>query len=258
MYGGRAPKAELCNKVRTYVCVYVCVYVCMYVCVHVCMYLRSEDHLQSGIICGILQISVQYGLRVFLNRVTQQRVISDRVTSKYLSFSFLLQRYSYANFERIDMGFHKLWRAENTHNVKYNTSFDEPPIAVSKFLNLAVHWPSKVWPVGMIARKICSTIERNLWNSLCHWTFHSKKVVKSSFYDKRDLKISKSKKSEQYFGDKFEIFICLFDEHFARHFGKSLTRDVTSYRQADWTTDFLGDTFPPCTVLKVINSPGHL
>ena len=32
-------------------------------------------------------------------------------------------------------------RAENTHNVKYNyTSFDEPPITVSKFLNLAVHW----------------------------------------------------------------------------------------------------------------------
>ena len=42
------------------------------------------------------------------------------------------------------------WRAENTHNVKYNTSFAEPPIAVSKLLSLAVHWPSKVWPVGMI------------------------------------------------------------------------------------------------------------
>ena len=27
MYGGRAPKGELCNKV----CMYVCVYVCMYV-----------------------------------------------------------------------------------------------------------------------------------------------------------------------------------------------------------------------------------
>ena len=30
------------------------------------------------------------------------------------------------------------------HNVKYNTSFDEPTIAVSKFFNLAAHWPSKV------------------------------------------------------------------------------------------------------------------
>ena len=51
------------------------------------------------------------------------------------------------------MGFHLLWRAENTHNVKYNTSCDEPTIAVSKLLNLAVHWLSKVWPVGMITRK---------------------------------------------------------------------------------------------------------
>ena len=118
------------------------------------------------------------------------------------------------------MGFHKIWRAENTHNVKCNTSFDEPPIAVSKILNLAVYWPSKVWPVGMTARKICSTIERNLWNSLLHWTFHSKKVLTVSlvFYDNRNLKISKSKKSEQYFRDKIEIFVCLLDEHFARHF----------------------------------------
>ena len=40
-----------------------------------------------------------------------------------------------------------------TANVKYNTSFHEPPIAVSKPINLAVHWPSKVRPVGMIAVK---------------------------------------------------------------------------------------------------------
>ena len=45
-----------------------------------------------------------------------------------------------------------------------------------------MHWPSKVWPVGMIARKICSTIERNLKNSLHHWTFHSQKELKSSFF----------------------------------------------------------------------------
>ena len=37
-------------------------------------------------------------------------------------------------------------------------------------------------------------------------------------YGNKDLKIPKSKKSEQYFRDKFEIFIRLFDEHFARHF----------------------------------------
>ena len=57
--------------------------------------------------------------------------------------------------------------------------------AVSKLLNLAVHWPSKVWLV---------------------------------FYDNRNLKISKSKKSEGYFRDKIEIFIRLSDEHFAHHF----------------------------------------
>ena len=38
-------------------------------------------------------------------------------------------------------------------------------------------------------------------------------------YDNKDLKITKSKTSEQYFRDKFVIFIRLFDEHFARHFG---------------------------------------
>ena len=42
MYGGRAPKGELCNKVCMYVCMYVCmcvcVCVCMCVCVYVCMY----------------------------------------------------------------------------------------------------------------------------------------------------------------------------------------------------------------------------
>ena len=49
-----------------------------------------------------------------------------------------------------------------TDGAPYDVEYDdEPPIAVSKFLNLAVHWPSKVWPVGMISRKIFSTIERN-------------------------------------------------------------------------------------------------
>ena len=89
---------------------------------------------------------------------------------------------------------------------------------MSKFLNVAVHRLLKVWLVDMNARKICWTIERNLWNSLHHWSFHSKKVPSLVFYDNRDRDIDKSKKSEQYFLDKFEIFIHLFDEHFARHF----------------------------------------
>ena len=38
------------------------------------------------------------------------------------------------------------------------------------------------------------------------------------FYDNGNLKIFKSKKSEQYFRDEIEFFIRLFDEYFARHF----------------------------------------
>ena len=54
-----------------------------------------------------------------------------------------------------------------------------------------------------------------------HYTtghFIPKKYLSLVSYDNRNLKISKSKKSEQYFRDKIEIFIRLFDEHFARHF----------------------------------------
>ena len=48
--------------------------------------------------------------------------------------------------------------------------------------------------------------------------FIPKKYLILVFYDNRNLKISKSKKSERYFRDKIEIFIRLSDEHFARHF----------------------------------------
>ena len=112
------------------------------------------------------------------------------------------------------MAFHSLWRTENTHNVKYNTSFDEPPIAVSKLFNLAVHWPSKVWPVGMIARKICSTIElKGIFLKIHYFTgnFIPKRYLSLVSYDNGTLKISKSKKSEQYSRDTIEIFFCLLD-----------------------------------------------
>ena len=68
----------------------------------------------------------------------------------------------------------------------------------------------------LISHKICSTIERNP-----HYTtgnFIPKKYLSLVFYDNRNLKIYKSKKSEQHFRDKTEIFIRRFDEHFARHF----------------------------------------
>ena len=71
----------------------------------------------------------------------------------------------------------------------------------------------------MIARKICSTIELGIFK--IHYAtghFIPKKHLSLVFYDNRNLKISKSKKSEQYFRDNIEIFICPFHKHFARHF----------------------------------------
>ena len=40
MYGKRAPKGELCNKVCMYVCLGVGLSVCVSVCMYVCMYVR--------------------------------------------------------------------------------------------------------------------------------------------------------------------------------------------------------------------------
>ena len=118
------------------------------------------------------------------------------------------------------MGVHWPWRAESRHNVKYNTSFDEPPIAVTTFFHLALYWPSKVSLVGVIApRKNCSTTERSPKNSLPTGRFIPKKYQSLFFYDNRDLKISRSKKSGQYFRDKFH-------GHFARHF--------ESHRRETW------------------------
>ena len=62
---------------------------------------------------------------------------------------------------------------------------------MSKLVNLAVHWPSKVWPVGKIARKICSTIERIFKIRYTTGHFIPKKYLSLVFYDNRNLKISK-------------------------------------------------------------------
>ena len=66
----------------------------------------------------------------------------------------------------------------------------------------------------MIARKICSTIERNLKIHYTTGHFIPKKYLNLVFYYNRNLKISKSKKSDRYFRDKIEIFIRLFDAIF--------------------------------------------
>ena len=62
---------------------------------------------------------------------------------------------------------------------------------MSKLVNLAVHWPSKVWPVGKIARKICSTIERIFKIRYTTGHFIPQKYLSLVFYDNRNLKISK-------------------------------------------------------------------
>ena len=70
----------------------------------------------------------------------------------------------------------------------------------------------------MIACKICSTIERYLLKFITPLDASFQKLLSLVFYVNRDPKISKSKKSEQYFRGKIEIVIRLFDEHFGRHF----------------------------------------
>ena len=86
----------------------------------------------------------------------------------------------------------------------------------------------------MTARKICSTIAEGIFK-IHYFTgrFIPKQYLSLVFYDNRNLKISESKKWEQYFRDEIEIFICLLDEHFARHF-KSHWRET--WRHTDGTS----------------------
>ena len=60
----------------------------------------------------------------------------------------------------------------------------------------------------------------------------------------RDLEISKSNKSEQYFRDKFEIVIRLLDEHFARHF-ESQWRETWRHTGRRTEPSFSLETLPP-------------
>ena len=91
--------------------------------------------------------------------------------------------------------------------------------------------------------------DRSVWlpvkfvNSLHHWTFIPKKYLSLVFYDNRNLEISKSKKSEQYFPGKIEIFIRLFDEHFVRHF-ESHWRETWRHTGRRTVPKISLDTFP--------------
>ena len=121
---------------------------------------------------------------------------------------------------------HSLPQIPQCHLASSFNVTDEPPIAVSKLLNLAVHWPSKVWPVGMIARKRRECLKFNtplnvsFQKSTKVFPYYSISVINSTF-----------------FYPSLRWTLC-------SPFWKSLMRDVTSYWQADWTTHFLEDTFP--------------
>ena len=58
MYGKRAPKGELCNKVCMYVCLGVCLSVCVSVCMYVCMYVCKS--------CSIDGKCPDFSLRLYL------------------------------------------------------------------------------------------------------------------------------------------------------------------------------------------------
>ena len=66
MYGKRAPKGELCNKVCMYVCLGVClyVYVCMYVCVCVCVCMYVCMYVCKS--CSIDGKCPDFSLRLYL------------------------------------------------------------------------------------------------------------------------------------------------------------------------------------------------
>ena len=73
------------------------------------------------------------------------------------------------------------------------------------------------------------------WISDLRWQnttghFVPKKYSSLVFYDNRNLKISKSKKSEQYFRDKIEIFLRHFESHWRetwRHTGRRTVPQIS-------------------------------
>ena len=64
--------------------------------------------------------------------------------------------------------------------------------------------------------------------------------------------MSKSKKSEQYFRDKIEIFIRLFDEHFACHF-ESYWRETWRHTGRRTVPGISLEAPPPSPLCEVFN-----
>ena len=88
-------------------------------------------------------------------------------------------------------------------------SFDEPTIAVSKFLNFDVHQPSKVSPAIWSSEDLLDDRKKSLKRITPLDVSSEKKAQTLVFHDNRDLSIVKCKKSEKYIREKFEIFILL-------------------------------------------------
>ena len=122
---------------------------------------------------------------------------------------------------------------------------------MSKLLNLAVHWPSKVWPVGMIARKICSTIEMNDFK-IHYTTGHL--IIPKKYLSLVFLKSPNPRNRKSISVIKSKFLSASSMASLCSPFWKLLTRDVTSYWRADFTTDFLGDNpLPPSLVCKQLS-----
>ena len=60
-----------------------------------------------------------------------QQDLKITVSHKYLSFSFLFNATAKGTLRGMIWGSTSSEELENTHNVKYNTSFDEPPLNCS-------------------------------------------------------------------------------------------------------------------------------
>ena len=98
---------------------------------------------------------------------------------------------------------------------KPGMSLDEPPIAESRHHNIAVHWPSKVWPVDWLLDIHARRSKGILKNHYTSEGFIQNKYNILVFYFNRNLNIAKSKKMKQDKREEFYYFILLINNDFA-------------------------------------------
>ena len=89
------------------------------------------------------------------------------------------------------------------------------------------------------------SFRQNYFSREIEWAqFYWHSLLSLVFYDNRNHKISKSKKSEQYVRDEIEIFIRVFDEHFAHHF-ESHWRETWRHTSRRTVPQIFLETPPP-------------